>query len=320
MKAIQRRSILLATALGASTIMLGACGGDDDDSHPSMNIVEVAKGLPQFSILVEALVAADLANTLSGSGPFTVFAPTDEAFVALLAEIKLTKAQLLANKTLLGAVLKYHVLPSKVEASAVAGVLGKPITTVNGDIFKIESNAGKLTIKDSTNRSSNITSTNVMASNGVIHVIDKVLLPNSQTIVQTAQSLADFSILVEALVAADLVKALSGPGPFTVFAPTNSAFVSALTELGLTKDALFANKALLGAVLTYHVVSARVLKAQVPLNTPVITLQGSAFTVGTDLAITDQRARKANITATDVLASNGVIHVIDKVILPPATV
>ena len=315
---IPRRSLLMLAAAGAGSALLSACGGGDDDHNPPKNIVEVAQSLPDFSILVEAVVAADLATTLSGTGPFTVFAPTNAAFAALLTELGVTKDALLANKALLTAVLTYHVLPGKVEASAVAGVLGQPIGTVQGGVFKIESNAG-LKITDGRNRVANITATDVAASNGVIHVIDKVILPADKTIVETAiASAPEFSILVEAVVAAGLAPTLSGAGPFTVFAPTNAAFAAALTELGVTKEALFANTALLTAVLTYHVVPNRVFKAQVPLNTAITTVQGATFTVGSDLAITDQLGRKANIVATDVQTSNGVIHVIDKVILPTA--
>ena len=315
---IPRRSLLMLAAAGAGSALLSACGGGDDDHNPSKNIVEVAQSLPDFSILVEAVVAADLATTLSGTGPFTVFAPTNAAFAALLTELGVTKEALLADKALLTAVLTYHVLPAKVEASAVAGVLGQPITTVQGSVFKIESNSG-LKITDGRNRVANITGTDVAASNGVIHVIDKVILPADKTIVQTAiASAPEFTLLVEAVQAAGLVDALSATGPFTVFAPTNAAFAAALAELGTTKEALFANTALLTAVLTYHVVPSPVFKAQVPLNTPITSLQGATFTVGSDLAITDQLGRKANIVATDVLTSNGVIHVIDKVILPTA--
>jgi uncharacterized surface protein with fasciclin (FAS1) repeats len=135
-------------------------------------------------------------------------------------------------------------------------------------------------------------------------------------IVQTAQADSQFSILVEAVVAADLATTLSGPGPFTVFAPTNTAFAALLTELGVTKAALLANKPLLTQVLTYHVLDGQVLKAQVPVNTPITTLQGGTLTINSSLVITDQRERTANITATDILTTNGVIHVIDKVILP----
>jgi len=139
---------------------------------------------------------------------------------------------------------------------------------------------------------------------------------DARNIVQTAQADARFSILVEAVVAADLASTLSAPGPFTVFAPTNTAFAALLQELGVTKEQLLADKALLTQVLTYHVVSGRVLRAQVPVATPITTVQGQSFTIDANLAITDQRGRTARITETDLLASNGVIHVIDRVILP----
>jgi uncharacterized surface protein with fasciclin (FAS1) repeats len=135
-------------------------------------------------------------------------------------------------------------------------------------------------------------------------------------IVGVAQSDPQFSILVEAVVAAGLVTTLQGPGPFTVFAPTNAAFAALLTELGITKQALLADKALLTKVLTYHVVPGRVLKASVPLDTPIASVQGETFVVNGALKITDRRGRVANITATDLAATNGVVHVIDKVILP----
>ena len=138
----------------------------------------------------------------------------------------------------------------------------------------------------------------------------------ARNIVQTAQADARFSILVEAVVAADLASTLSAPGPFTVFAPTNTAFAALLQELGVTKEQLLADKALLTQVLTYHVVSGRVLRAQVPVGTPITTVQGQTFTIDANLVITDQRGRTARITETDLLASNGVIHVIDRVILP----
>ncbi len=140
----------------------------------------------------------------------------------------------------------------------------------------------------------------------------------TKNVVELAQATPDLSILVEAVVAAGLAPTLSGTGPFTVFAPTNTAFAAALTELGLTKAQLLdpASKPLLTKILTYHVVSGKVLKAQVPVGTPITTLQTETFTVDSTLAITDQRGRKANITATDIVATNGVVHVIDKVILP----
>ncbi|MFM8768069.1 MAG: fasciclin domain-containing protein [Rubrivivax sp.] len=139
---------------------------------------------------------------------------------------------------------------------------------------------------------------------------------NSRNLVETANASLNLSTLAEAVAAADLGATLADAGPYTLIAPTDAAFAALLTELGITKAQLLADKPLLTKVLTYHVLSGAVLKADVPLGKAVTTLQGETFTVDTTLAITDQRARKATITATDVMTSNGVIHVIDKVILP----
>jgi uncharacterized surface protein with fasciclin (FAS1) repeats len=137
-----------------------------------------------------------------------------------------------------------------------------------------------------------------------------------RNVVQQAQADARFSILAEAVVAADLAPTLSGAGPFTVFAPTNEAFAALLAELGVTQAQLLSDKPLLTKVLTYHVVAGRVLKADVPVGQPITTLQGGTFTVDSGLVITDQRGRTARIVETDVVVSNGVLHAIDKVILP----
>ena len=307
---LNRRTVLMAAAVGASTTLLQACGGGDDEPH--RNIVEVAQNTPDLSILVEAVVAAGLAPTLS-TGTLTVFAPTNAAFAALLTELGVSKEALLADKALLTAVLTYHVLGSTVPLASVP--VGKAIAPVGGGFFKIES-LGGLKITDGRNRVSNITATDIQARNGVVHLVDRVLLPANQNIVATAQALPDFSILVEAVVAAGLVDTLQGTGPFTVFAPTNAAFAALLTELGVSKTALLADKALLTKVLSYHVVGARVLKAEVPVGAAIATVQGQTFVVDASLKITDQKQRATSIVATDVFTSNGVIHVVDRVLLP----
>jgi len=305
---------LFAMALVAT---LSACGGGSDEIalDPPRNIVQIAQTDSRFTVLAEAVVAANLATALSAPGPLTVFAPTDAAFNALLTELRITKAQLLADRPLLTAVLQYHVLSSQVLRADVP--LGRAITPLAGGIFKVDNTPAGLVITDGRNRTANITSTDIRASNGVIHVIDKVILPANRNIVETAvASNPEFSILVEAVVAANLQGTLSGAGPFTVFAPTNAAFAALLTELGTSKEALFADTALLTKVLTYHVVPSRVLKAEVPVGPAITTVNGETLTVNAALAITDRRGRTSNITDTDVLTSNGVIHVIDKVILP----
>jgi uncharacterized surface protein with fasciclin (FAS1) repeats len=305
-----RTSRITATDIGATNGVIHVV--DRVLLPPNRNIVQTAQSLPQFSILVEAVIAAILQGALSGTGPLTVFAPTNDAFVALLGELGLTKAQLLANTALLTRVLTYHVLPNRTLKADIT--TGQAITTLQGGTFTIGSD---LAITDSRARRAGIAGTDVLTSNGVIHVIDRVILPlPAETIVQTAQSLPQFSILVEAVVAAGLVDALSAPGPLTVFAPTNDAFAALLAELGISKAALLADRPLLTKVLTYHVVPGRVLRAQVPVGPAITTLQGETFTVDSTLAITDRRGRRASITATDVFTSNGVIHVLDRVILP----
>jgi uncharacterized surface protein with fasciclin (FAS1) repeats len=296
----------------AGVAFLSACGGGDG----AKNIDEIVHADPQYSILAEAVDAAGLRGTLAGAGPLTLFAPTNEAFAALLTELGLSKDALLADRALLTAVLTYHVVPGAVKRADVP--LGRAITTAQGGVFKVSQPGGVLTINDGRNRSSRITATDTLVPNGVVHTVDRVLLPANRNIVQTAQALPQFSILVEAVLAANLQGALSGPGPLTVFAPTNDAFAALLAELGLTKPQLLANVPLLTQVLTYHVVSGRVLQADIVPGQAITTLQGDRFAVDANLRISDGRSRTAQISVTDVLTSNGVIHVIDRVILPPA--
>jgi uncharacterized surface protein with fasciclin (FAS1) repeats len=187
---------------------------------------------------------------------------------------------------------------------------------VQGQPVVFKKTQSGLSILDASGRTSNVVIANVQASNGVIHAIDRVILPTGKNIVQLAIGTPALSILVEAVLAAELQGVLSGPGPFTVFAPTNDAFAALLGELGVTKAALLADKALLTKVLTYHVVPAQVLSSGIPFGQPVASVQGQTFTIGRDLQITDANNRKSKIVATDVAASNGVVHVIDRVILP----
>lgn len=313
------------------TATVAACGDSDDppvDPPAPASILDTAASTPSLSTLVAAVEFAsndgDLVTLLSNPGTLTVFAPSNAAFDALAVELtgsaSATGADLLtaANKPLLRSVLSYHVLTAEVTSAGIP--FGMPITSAEGSIFKIEPGTPP-TIVDGRNRSAAITAVDIDADNGVVHLIDKVILPADKNLVERAQAAAagepaEFTILVEAVVAAGLVDTLSGPGPFTVFAPTDAAFASLLAELGVTKEQLFANTALLTQVLTYHVVPSRVLEAQVPVGSAITTVESGTFTVDGGMAITDERARTANIVGTDVFATNGVIHVIDKVILP----
>ncbi len=313
--------------LGFATLVSG-CGDDDPVTPSPGSIVETAKATPSLSTLVAAVDFAsdngDLVDLLANPGTLTVFAPSNAAFDALAVELTgtpgATGADLLtaANKPLLRSVLKYHVLTSTVDAAGIP--FGKPITSAEGSVFKIDTGAPPM-ITDGRNRLAKITTTDIEASNGIVHLIDKVILPADKNIVQTAQALAaknpaEFTVLVEAVVAADLASTLSGPGPFTVFAPTDAAFVALLDELQVTKQALLANKPLLTKVLTYHVVPSRVFKVDVPVGAPIATVQTGTLSVNASFQITDARSRVSKIVGTDVLTSNGVIHVIDKVLLP----
>lgn len=313
------------------------------EATPGRSIVQIAAGNADFSSLVAALQFAsndgDLVRLLSGTGAFTVFAPSNDAFDALAKELTGSEtakgADLLvpANKALVRSVLQYHVLASKVLAAGIkSGVAIEPALG-DGSFFKIDLAGGKAVIADGRARSSNIVATDVQANNGVIHIIDKVILPANKSIVDIAAGNTGFSSLVAALQFAsndgDLVRLLSGAGTFTVFAPTNAAFDSLARELtgdhAATGPQLLVagNRDLIRSVLQYHVLAARVLVAEVPLGAPIDpALAGDAtFTISAaagKVTITDARHRSAGITATDLFASNGVVHVIDNVILPPA--
>lgn len=317
---MDRRLLLLA---GGAAVLLSACGGGDDDpvnvgglgeATTSRTVYQLAQSAPNLGSLAEAISRAGLVDTLNGPGPFTVLAPTDGAFDDLAAELGVPLPTILADQALLTAVLTYHVISGSVPQDQIP--LGRAIATVQGGVLKVEQSAGGLAVTDGRNRAANVTVTDLQASNGIVHVIDRVLLPPDRDIVQLAQSQPQFSVLVQAVVAANLQGTLSGPGPFTVFAPTDAAFAALLTELGLTQQQLLADTALLTQVLTYHVVPGRVLRAEIPVGTPIATVEGDTLVVNADLSITDQRGRRAAITATDLFATNGVVHAIDRVILP----
>jgi transforming growth factor-beta-induced protein len=307
-----------------SVALVAACGGGNDDLGPLAQEAQ-KRG---FSALVAAADKAGLVPALNAStSSLTVFAPTDAAFGALANTLGFGSATAMVSALdgpTLAKILQYHVLPTKkLAADLIAG------GATQATIYNFENAATTLAlntsagvkITDEVLTQANVTTADVPATNGVIHVIDKVLVPPGVlNLVQMAQLNPTFSVLVEAVVAANLATTLDGPGIFTVFAPTNAAFTTRLGELTLTKAQLLASPAL-ADILKYHVLSGDVRAAAVvalPKPASVPTLLGSAFTVGTTLAITDGQARTANLVATDVIASNGVIHVIDAVLQPPA--
>ena len=308
----------------SSIALLAACGGNDDPAPGTLAQEATARG---FSALVAAADKAGLVPAFSaGTSTLTVFAPTDAAFTSLATTLGFASATAMVTALdgpTLAKILQYHVLPAKrMAADLVAGgATQATLYTFEGAASTLALNtANGVRITDEVLTQATVTTADVPASNGVIHVVDKVLVPPGVlNIVQMAKLNPSFSVLVEAVVAANLAGTLSGTGPFTVFAPNNDAFTAALGELTLTKAQLLASPGLAG-ILTYHVVAGNVRAANVialPKPAAVTTVQGGTFTVGTTLGITDARGRSAKLLATDVIASNGVIHVIDKVILPP---
>ncbi len=283
-----------------------------------MDIVDTAAADGRFTTLVAALKAADLVNTLKSEGPFTVFAPTDDAFAKLPAG---TVENLLKPENLdqLKSILLYHVVAGNVMAADVVTLESAP--TVLGSNLTITVKGDKVYLNDTVQ----VIVTDVKASNGVIHVIDSVLMPPAPEpvvpelvdIVDTADADGRFTTLAAALTAADLVDTLKGEGPFTVFAPTDDAFAKlpAGTIENLLKPE---NKEKLKSILLFHVVSGKVMAAD------VVDLAAATTVLGPDLKITvkgDEVFLNDNveIIITDIAASNGVIHVIDAVLMPPAT-
>lgn len=278
------------------------------------DIVDTAVADGRFTTLAAALEAAGLVETLKGEGPFTVFAPTDDAFAALPAGTldELLKPE---NKQQLTDILTYHVVSGKVMAADVSGLTSA--TTVLGKDVAIKVDMGNVYINDA-----KVIITDIETSNGVIHVIDAVILPpsdeaaaESNTIVDVAVADGRFTTLVAAVEAAGLVETLSGEGPFTVFAPTDDAF-AALPAGTLDSLLLPENKQQLTDILTYHVVSGKVMAAN------VVTLTSAPTVLGKDITITVKDGKvylndTVQVIITDVEASNGVIHVIDAVLLPP---
>jgi uncharacterized surface protein with fasciclin (FAS1) repeats len=271
----------------------------------SRDIVDTAIAADGFETLVAAVSAAGLVDTLKGDGPFTVFAPSDRAFENLPAGTlkSLLKAK---NKSQLQAVLTYHVVPGKVSAREAFGL--DYAATVNGQRLPITRKDGKLVVSNAS-----ILSTDIQCSNGVIHVIDQVLLPQQAKIPEVADAAGQFSTLLAAVGAAGLAETLSGDGPFTVLAPTDDAF-GKLPEG--TVDTLLKpqNREKLAEILKFHVLSGRVYSEDAVDAGAAKTVQGQL--VSTSVTADGLLIGNATVLKADLETANGVIHVIDTVLLP----
>jgi len=287
------------------------------------DIVETAVNAGSFNTLAAALTAADLVGALSApNGPYTVFAPTDDAFAALPSGLVecLVKPE---NKDPLTSILLYHVVSGQVLSSDLSD--GQVAETLSGEDVVVDLSSG---VKINT---SPVSTADILASNGVIHVIDSVLVPPSvdveaflatcngapepdlPDIVETAVAAGSFNTLATALTAAELVGALSAPnGPYTVFAPTDDAFAalpSGLVECLVKPE----NKDPLTYILLYHVVNGQVLSSDLSDGQVVETLSGEDAIVDLSSGV---MIDSSNVLSADILTSNGVIHVIDSVLVP----
>lgn len=266
------------------------------------DIVDTAVADGRFTTLVTAVQAAGLEDTLRSEGPFTVFAPTDDAFAALPAG---TIQSLLRDIPTLSDILLYHVVSGEVYASDVVNLASA--TTVQGQPVAITVQDGSVFVNDA-----EVIITDVQASNGVIHVIDTVITPPSGNIAEVLQQDGRFGTLLTAVNAADLAETLSTGGPFTLFAPTDAAFRRLPAG---TVQALLGDIPQLTDILLYHVVEGRVFAGDVVGLTEAASVQGEAIAISTSGASVILNG-ESNVTGVNILAENGVIHVIDRVILP----
>ncbi|AFL83534.1 secreted/surface protein with fasciclin-like repeats [Belliella baltica DSM 15883] len=303
----------VAIALGFGLV---SCEEEEPPIVETNTIVDVASGNASFSTLVAAVDRADLVTTLSSPGPFTVFAPTNDAFGEFLTANNLTADQLLANPDL-GDILTYHVVSGSVGSSDVAP--GRVNTAAGVPFYVSQAPDNSLWI----NGSAQITQTDIAASNGIIHVLDYVITPPTQNIAEIATGFAgadapEFTQLVAALVRADLVDAFTGgiDDNLTVFAPTDAAFEALYEALGPDVNGVDdIDLELLTNVLLYHVVPARAFSQDLRQDASLPTLlEGSNLTV--DLANLQINDSGLVPSLLNVHATNGVIHVIDQVLLP----
>jgi uncharacterized surface protein with fasciclin (FAS1) repeats len=293
-----------AVVLSLSLLSTGLVACSDDDDGPVQptprTITQTAAATPELSTLVTALTAAELTQTLNGSGPFTVFAPVNAAFTALPADV-VQRLLETGNRAILTKVLTFHVVAGRFTASQLTN--GQTLTTVEGTPLPVTVLNGVVTVGGA-----RVTTADIAASNGVVHLIDGVML-GSMDIVDNA-IVRGFSSLVSAVTTAGLGTALRG-GSLTVFAPTNAAFAAIPGGAPTTAAALT-------PVLQLHVIGVRALSTQLTNGQLLPTLlSGTSLTVGLTSGVRVTGPRNfATVVAANIIAKNGVIHAIDTVLLP----
>jgi uncharacterized surface protein with fasciclin (FAS1) repeats len=305
---------LLVVLLFSATMV--SCKKDSTTTPvmPGTITAQVSAG-SNFTLLKSAVVKAGLATTLDGTGPFTVFAPTDDAFTASGVTSSVI-GSLSADQ--LKAILLYHTLGAKVMAADVPAGPNAKVVTAGGDSVFVTKNSGGVFVNGV-----NVVTADIAASNGVIHTISKVLFPPAGNIVEVASADTTFSFLVAAVVKAssgstNVAAILSGGSILTVFAPTNNAFRAAGFA---TIDAVKAADAnTLTSILTYHVIPGRIFSSDLTNGAQPATANGGKVTIGLSGSSATVKGNTntsaSNIIAANIMAKNGVIHVIDRVLLP----
>jgi transforming growth factor-beta-induced protein len=284
---------------------------------PTKNIVEIAMETSSLSTLVTAITTADLGNALTAPGPYTVFAPSNAAFEKLdegVLDI------LIANPSVLTEVLQYHVVSGKVLSSSLSN--GSVATLLSGKSISVTVSGGMVTL----NGSSKVTTADVEATNGVVHIIDEVLLPEgfvlpdpapTKSIVEIASETPSLSILVDALTMfPDLVSALGSAGSYTVFAPTNDAFTALLGVIGQSSLSDIP-ESVIERLLKYHVISgAGLMSSDLSDGQMAATILSADDKITVGIAGSSVTINGAAVSIPDVKATNGIVHVVDAVLVP----
>jgi len=315
MKTIGKKFLSIAAIALIAGLTLTSCDDDDDDDMmlPTNDIVALATSTSDLSTLVTAITTADLTSVLQGDGPFTVFAPTNDAFDNLEDGVLET---LLDNPDLLAEVLQYHVVSGKVMSTDLSN--GDVATLLSGKSINVSIMDGVVTL----NNNAMVTNVDNEASNGVVHIIDEVLLPEGfelpkDNIVSIASETPSLSILVDALTMfPDLVDALSSDGNYTVFAPTNDAFTALLGIIGQSSlDDV--PEDVIERLLKYHVISsAALMSGDLTDGQMAATLLSDDDKVSVGISGSDVTINGANVTTANVEASNGIVHIVDAVLVP----
>jgi uncharacterized surface protein with fasciclin (FAS1) repeats len=316
---VMKKILFKTVAMGllASAIILVGTACKKNSNNPSTNqqtITTIVSNNSNFSLLKSAVVKANLATTLNGPGPFTVFAPSETAFAGSGMTASTINALTPSQLTTL---LLYHTIPANIPAANVPAGPNAKVIMASGDCVFVTKNANGVFVNGIPE-----TQADIMASIGVIHAIARVLIPPIGNIVQLAQSDTSFSYLVAEVLRAsqgsvNVAAVLSGTAPFTVFAPTNAAFRAA--GFAHVNDINNADPATLTSILTYHVIAGRVFSSDLTQGAQPTTLNSEKLTISLMGGATvkgNGNTTASNIVATNIMATNGVVHVIDRVLRP----